>query len=416
MHPEVKARISAALDTLLSSTFDSYPPVFPSGLRECSAKIAELLGRVNRGAIEDGDIFLLLMRKILPAVNGPLGDEHRKKFLRKSLKDVLGVDEALELKQWMLDVLFAYPSVFEFTFPVPRLPIYTIDRFLISSDAEFLCSHTTEQMLGLSDTDMIRGMGVNWFLVIRQPGFFSTGKDQQAFVEAFEKFKRVIFLFRIFGVLQPIYDLFEVSADLKRVDVKSDVVDEEAYDKFVNLPYAHSEYLGRVGFALPSDGVSDDLQEDERRRIKYLSDIASACERHAKQLKHVFAACEWGLEAQVEANQTFSFIKTCIGLEALHGDGNKDEKERSLSDRYAYSLGVSPTDREEIKDLFRILYKKRSILVHGSASRLSRDDLKIAHQAEQLLWKAIIKEFVSVSGISPFLMKSESNFSLKLSL
>lgn len=126
-------------------------------------------------------------------------------------------------------------------------------------------------------------------------------------------------------------------------------------------------------------------------------------DRNAERIR---TAIEWYFDAEVAENQTVSFIQRCIGLEAILGD---DDRTRSitdkLSDRYAYLLGKTTSERLELKEHFMRVYGKRSTLVHARRSQLSTNDIGSNFEVRDMLAKVIEKE---VFGLLRFLRNNAS--------
>jgi len=112
------------------------------------------------------------------------------------------------------------------------------------------------------------------------------------------------------------------------------------------------------------------------------------------------AAMEWYVDAETTNNQTISYIQRCIGIETLLGDsGSKDRVTDKLSDRYAYLLGRTSSERQKFKDDFSEVYGRRSSIVHGRAAKLKigyREQIK----PKEMLQNCLTKE---VQGLYQFL-------------
>jgi hypothetical protein len=105
------------------------------------------------------------------------------------------------------------------------------------------------------------------------------------------------------------------------------------------------------------------------------------------------AACEWWVDASASQNQTVSFLQYCIGFEALLGENTKDKgvTER-LSDRFAYILGKTQSQRSELREKFRKVYERRGVIVHQREPHLRRFDSSARIEAKQMLSQAIVCE------------------------
>ncbi len=112
------------------------------------------------------------------------------------------------------------------------------------------------------------------------------------------------------------------------------------------------------------------------------------------------AAIEWWVDGMTNENQTISFLQFCIGLEALLGESSDNLGRNSdrgvterLSDRYAYLLGNTQSERESLRKEFRTVYIRRGQIVHQRETHLRRsEDVKARSKSQQMLFNAIAKE------------------------
>ncbi|RWA54755.1 hypothetical protein AU476_09045 [Cupriavidus sp. UYMSc13B] len=102
---------------------------------------------------------------------------------------------------------------------------------------------------------------------------------------------------------------------------------------------------------------------------------------------------EWDIDAAATSNETIAFLQRCIALEALLGseEGQRSVTDR-LSDRYAYLLGQTESQREKYRGLFKKMYGHRSNIVHGRAGRLSEEHRRAGRDAQAMLASVLFKE------------------------
>lgn len=104
------------------------------------------------------------------------------------------------------------------------------------------------------------------------------------------------------------------------------------------------------------------------------------------------AAMEWFIDAETIKNETISYLQRCIGLETLLGDSEtKDRVTDKLSDRYAFLMGRTSSERTKFKKDFSDLYGHRSSIVHGRAAKLKLDYVE-KYMPKHMLAKCITKE------------------------
>lgn len=116
-----------------------------------------------------------------------------------------------------------------------------------------------------------------------------------------------------------------------------------------------------------------------------------------EDMPRIKSAIKWSFDSSMDEleNPPLSLLQMCIGLEALLGDFDYSEGLTStLSDRYAYLLGVGITERKKIKEKFKDLYKTRSSLVHGSLLELKDRDQDLLHWGRSILDRALLTELL----------------------
>jgi len=115
--------------------------------------------------------------------------------------------------------------------------------------------------------------------------------------------------------------------------------------------------------------------------------------RDERDAGRIRAAMEWQIDAAATNNESIAFLQRCIALEALLGS---EESQRSvserLSDRYAYLLGQTESQRDTLRKRFREMYGHRSEIVHGRAGRLSEDHSRASSSATVMLKSVLEKE------------------------
>jgi hypothetical protein len=102
---------------------------------------------------------------------------------------------------------------------------------------------------------------------------------------------------------------------------------------------------------------------------------------------------EWDIDAATTTNESIAFLQRCIAFEALLGseDSQRSVSER-LSDRYAYVLGQTESQRKTLRGMFKRMYAHRSDIVHGRAGRLSEEHRRAAKDAARMLSAVLYKE------------------------
>jgi len=94
-----------------------------------------------------------------------------------------------------------------------------------------------------------------------------------------------------------------------------------------------------------------------------------------------------------KVNHTFSYVAACIGLEALFGsDGYLENMSKRLADRYAFLIGKSREEHEQLISDYTEVLKLRGRLVHSKATRLKAEDVGLLATAQRMLLNAIWHE------------------------
>lgn len=105
------------------------------------------------------------------------------------------------------------------------------------------------------------------------------------------------------------------------------------------------------------------------------------------------AAIEWYQDSLYAGNETFGYIASCIGLEALLGsEDHLDLMSKRLEDRYAFLLGKGRTDRERLRREMQDVLRLRGKLVHAREARLNAEHQTALFKAQHMLRTAIWRE------------------------
>ena len=149
--------------------------------------------------------------------------------------------------------------------------------------------------------------------------------------------------------------------------------------------------LGSVIEASPEN--ESEFGEALVRKFEQLSKFFSLPDSFDK--KRICAALEWYLDAKSTKNQSTSLIYFCIGLEAILSDDSKSRElqlKDKLSDRVAYIIGKTQSQRVDWKRGFVEIYEARSELVHAKKSRLSKHNTDLLFKADVMLEILISRE------------------------
>jgi hypothetical protein len=135
--------------------------------------------------------------------------------------------------------------------------------------------------------------------------------------------------------------------------------------------------------------------------IKIISTYLDYDENNS-DIKRINTAIEWAFDSLINVNETFSFIKTCIGIEAimsfdLSDDNNKksDYTTNDIKQRVSFMLGKNNKQRIDLAKKIHKIFQKRNILVHGKELKLENEDSNLLLDAQNLL-ETIIQHEVNI--------------------
>lgn len=136
---------------------------------------------------------------------------------------------------------------------------------------------------------------------------------------------------------------------------------------------------------------------DSEKNIAVRTQLASVrkalAARGVPDYAHLGAAMEWFQDSLAADNQTVAFISACIGVEALIGtEEQSNQMSDRLADRVAFTLGSSRSERERLRQEFRLLLTLRGQLVHGRQRRLAASERDKLRRLQEILDKLIKKE------------------------
>lgn len=138
------------------------------------------------------------------------------------------------------------------------------------------------------------------------------------------------------------------------------------------------------------------LSEPQRRGyVKWcLEQIGMVFKAGAKG-DRIRRAGRWLWDSYQGSNELLSFVQAMVAIEILLGDKEVSDLTgvtELLSNRCAYLLGSSQTERQEILETFRTIYRVRSQIVHSGKSRLSGKEQHLFFELRGLCRRVIKRE------------------------
>ncbi|GLS35375.1 hypothetical protein GCM10010869_09630 [Mesorhizobium tianshanense] len=106
-------------------------------------------------------------------------------------------------------------------------------------------------------------------------------------------------------------------------------------------------------------------------------------------------AGRWLFDSYAGSNQLLAFVQAMVALEILLGDKEASDLTgltELLSNRCAYLLGETQSERHEILQKFRAIYHVRSQIVHSGKSRLTDKEQVLFFELRGLCRKVLAKE------------------------
>ena len=254
------------------------------------------------------------------------------------------------------------------------------------------------------------------YLKLSAIGYCYSSIDSGPFGSAFADLKQFLF----FGITTGLFHFKSHPLAARLIPFKESVPnvfvrhqDRSEDEKIsIDLPLEMADYLNKLRIneerleVWTSNGpslLSGELVKanTDSEKLQALSrSLSTACSfiklpQNDSDIERVRTAIQWYMDAETTQNQAISFLQRCIGLEAILGSEN-ESKERGitdrLSDRFAYLIGKTQSERVKIKKDFVDVYGRRSDIVHSRVARLQPAHYGASIKAEFMLLKCCEKE------------------------
>lgn len=158
------------------------------------------------------------------------------------------------------------------------------------------------------------------------------------------------------------------------------------------LPMELSETLNKFGID-DLDGSLDASQIGNWIKQRILL-ISSAFE-NVRKSERILLAGQWLLDSYIGKNELLSFVQTTVAMEILLGDKSKSDIigiGELLSNRCAYLIGKSHSQRAGILENFNSIYSVRSAIVHKGKSRLNSEENRLFKKLQWMCRRVIEEE------------------------
>jgi len=235
----------------------------------------------------------------------------------------------------------------------------------------------------------LKGPAPQSWLVINASGFLTDTSPGSVYEDALSKFKKILYLAYL-------------TKSASFVDPKSYFATVKYFNvEILNIKAAKrfSYYLGEPLNKVLSKIQFEDLSTPSFR--KQVNEIISFVSLESDDKKRINLSLEWAFDSLSAGNMTTTFIHKCIALEALLGDDVAESGlTATLSDRCAYLIGRTDSQRKKIRSQFRDLYKMRSKVMHG-ISRIKAKDRLVFTASDALLNELLLKEYLNITKLIP---------------
>lgn len=253
------------------------------------------------------------------------------------------------------------------------------------------------------------------YLNINTQGFmYIEDINSSIFQEVYSKLKVFIYLAKIDGILE------DRKWNSKKLNLNLIYQDSKSESSYLNFPEGLAQLLSGLEISKDifsekpkllslSESYDKEVNQSIKKiklfedRIKIISTYLDYDENNS-DIKRINTAIEWAFDSLINANETFSFIKTCIGIEAImsfdlndNSNNNKksDHTTNDIKQRVSFMLGKNNKQRIDLAKKIHKIFQKRNILVHGKELKLENEDRDLLLEAQNLL-ETIIQHEVNI--------------------
>lgn len=384
MHPKATQALKKRLEELVNN-FHYDGNSFSSGFFSFLVGISTEIHKHKREWISLNEISQLIYGEILSRID----NNKNNAALSQKISPT-------DFSSHILSIIDSIPKPYTVTFSLPGIDAKIPFDFEISetvsfktiSDLDYL-PHYTSLLGGLPAAKQIA------CIQISTQGYFGPLMAGESLHHPTTLFK--VFIERcLFGGLLDLSYIFTTFHSLSPLVGAQD--DNTKSIREISLKSSDKNFVRRVLFR--QSPLQLKLPQKEQRR--YIFSLMGSCRlllaSQSDNAKRVLAASEWRYEALAEESPAMSLVKTCVGLEAIFGEQNSEGGiTSSLADRCAFSLANNHRERATIIEKTKCLYRWRSKIVHGTASRLDHDGDELLEYGIALLGAAISNEIKMLS-------------------
>lgn len=245
-------------------------------------------------------------------------------------------------------------------------------------------------------------------VTVETQGFLSHSAEKLFLKKVMQSLSVLIFMLKQNGVVYSSrsHDAFPSSSNIfsdkhKRflsINAKAQCQKFNFFDNHLSFPIAASRYLNELSLTKNFSLLKNEMATE---MVHVAVNVASELlNNRSDEAARVKSAIDWFIQAEINEDDTMSFIQVCMGLESIFGDNESEGGlTKTLADRCAYLIGRNIAERNEIKDEFKKMYKVRSKIVHGSKSYLTQSEEHLKDRAFIYLRTSISREMRNLREI-----------------
>jgi len=332
------------------------------------------------------------------------------------LKDIIGDNGIKNLSDRIIAYLESIPRKYYVYFELPSVKGIGVKEINLTDDISLIERVNENDFSEVNIESRIGGIygkvlsggklqKEKMYVRIQTQGYADDTFESSAVKKAYSKFKQFILLAKTKGLLVEGERGITTFGDLFGYRIEQGSPIFVVYDKepdtekyLITLPKIVSEYISKLHInedILKPDRYENDKVKILQNRLQYPIKLLKTPDTDA-DTEPIKTAIEWAFDSLTNDNETVAFIQACIGLEAILGDDEKEEPQKSLqeklADRCAYLLGKNFSERKNLRKNFIKLYQTRSKLIHGRKAELDKEHRGFLRFSQNILSRIIWKE------------------------
>lgn len=341
-------------------------------------KIVPFLYKEYKGKIPKNDIQYSILHVISEFILG--------RFIEKSgfISTVLSEHDTNSLKEILVDYFSNESREFIADYPFPKLK----NLRELKLEEITICQKSYERQQDTSTRITFGGTGI-----------LSNSLNSIASRSTLRNYKSLIML----GFLQKLFTLDKSASDIysgefprpTTIQCLPVTLKDKKYG-FVQdnlaLKVDISDFIARI--SIKEDYDNEEFPQLFFKKMSTAALLINHSENGNEDAIRIVSALDWAFDFKAAKNLEMAFLNICFGFESLLGDTG-DEKiplTEALSDRCAYLISKTTSDRKKVKMHFRKIYQLRSKIVHGKTNFLTEDQRETVDLAWAFLYASLVCE------------------------